>query len=66
MKERDGGALQRTELHPWHVEQGARMVPFAGFEMPVQYRTGIIGEHLATRRGTGLFDVSHMGRFEIS
>ncbi len=66
MKESDEGALQRTELHPWHVGQGARMVPFAGFEMPVQYRTGIIGEHLATRRGAGLFDVSHMGRFEIT
>lgn len=62
----DDGVLRLTELHPWHVEQGARMVPFAGFEMPVQYRTGIIGEHLATRRGAGLFDVSHMGRFEIS
>ena len=58
--------LRHTELHSWHVEQGGRMVPFAGFEMPVQYRTGIIGEHLATRRGAGLFDVSHMGRFEIS
>ena len=66
MNERDGEALQRTELHPWHIEQGAKMVPFAGFEMPVQYRTGIIGEHLATRRGAGLFDVSHMGRFEIA
>ena len=66
MNEKDDGALQRTELHAWHVEQGARMVPFAGFEMPVQYRAGIIGEHLATRRGAGLFDVSHMGRFEIS
>ena len=66
MNERDGGVLQRTELHPWHAEQGAKMVPFAGFEMPVQYRTGIIREHLATRRSAGLFDVSHMGRFEIA
>ena len=66
MKDREGAALERTELHPWHVERGAKMVPFAGFEMPVQYRTGIIGEHLATRRGAGLFDVSHMGRFEVT
>ena len=46
----EDGVLRHTELHSWHVEQGGRMVPFAGFEMPVQYRTGIIGEHLATRR----------------
>ena len=66
MNESDGGALKSTELHPWHVEAGARMVPFASYDMPVQYRTGIIREHLATRRGAGLFDVSHMGRFEIA
>ena len=65
MNEKDRQTLRRTELHSWHVEQGGKMVPFAGFEMPVQYRTGIIGEHLATRRGAGLFDVSHMGRFEV-
>ena len=66
MNDTGGTELQRTELHPWHVEHGARMVPFAGYDMPVRYRTGILGEHLATRRRAGLFDVSHMGRFEIT
>ena len=65
MNDKRGEDLQRTELHAWHVERGARMVPFAGYEMPLQYPTGIIREHLATRRRAGLFDVSHMGRFEI-
>ena len=65
MNEAKDTPLRHTELHSWHVGAGAKMVPFAGFEMPVQYRTGIIGEHLATRRRAGLFDVSHMGRFEI-
>ena len=66
MNDQRGDELQRTELHAWHAGQGARMVPFAGYEMPVQYPTGIIREHLATRRRAGLFDVSHMGRFEIT
>ena len=56
---------RKTELHQWHVEHGAKMVPFAGYEMPVQYPTGIIGEHLATRREAGVFDISHMGRLRI-
>jgi aminomethyltransferase len=57
--------MLRTILHPLHVAAGARLVDFAGWDMPVQYRDGILAEHLATRRGAGLFDVSHMGRFEI-
>ncbi len=56
--------LKRTPLYDAHVEAGARMVPFGGWEMPVQY-TGIIEEHRTVRRAVGLFDVSHMGEFEI-
>jgi len=58
--------LSRTVLYPRHVEQGAQMVDFGGWDMPVQYPDGILKEHLATRRTAGLFDVSHMGRFIIS
>jgi aminomethyltransferase len=58
-------ALQRTPLHDRHLALGARMVDFGGWEMPVQYPTGIIAEHLATRSAAGLFDVSHMGRFTL-
>jgi aminomethyltransferase len=57
--------LHRTPFHDRHVALGARMVDFAGWDMPVQYPTGIIAEHLATRGGAGLFDVSHMGRFVL-
>ena len=55
----------RTVFYDRHVELGAKMVEFAGWEMPIQYPEGIIQEHLATRREAGLFDVSHMGRFII-
>ncbi|OGL62342.1 MAG: glycine cleavage system protein T [Candidatus Tectomicrobia bacterium RIFCSPLOWO2_12_FULL_69_37] len=58
-----GDALRRTSLYETHVAAGAKMVPFAGFEMPVQY-TGVIEEHHAVRQAAGLFDVSHMGEFE--
>jgi len=58
-----GGALRRTPLNECHRAAGAKMVSFAGFEMPVQY-TGVIEEHHAVRRAAGLFDVSHMGEFE--
>lgn len=61
-----GAAVQRTPLHDVHVALGARMVPFAGFEMPVQYPTGITTEHRAVREGVGLFDVSHMGEFIVT
>ncbi|WBU63436.1 glycine cleavage system aminomethyltransferase GcvT [Paracoccus aerodenitrificans] len=54
--------LKRTPLHDLHESLGARMVPFAGWEMPVQYKMGVMGEHLHTREKAGLFDVSHMGQ----
>ncbi len=55
--------LERTPLYDLHVDLNARMVPFAGFSMPVQYPTGIRREHQAVRESAGLFDVSHMGEF---
>jgi len=58
--------LKRTPLHDVHVALGARMVPFAGFEMPVTYPSGINAEHKAVRESVGVFDVSHMGEFEIT
>ncbi len=57
--------LQRTPLHGEHVALNARIVPFAGYEMPVQYPTGITAEHHAVRTAAGLFDVSHMGEFDV-
>jgi aminomethyltransferase len=54
-----------TPLHALHVERGARLVPFAGYEMPVQYPSGIIAEHNHTRRAASLFDVSHMGQLAL-
>lgn len=54
--------LLETPLAAWHVAQGAKMVPFAGYNMPVQYPLGIMGEHNWTRENAGLFDVSHMGQ----
>ncbi|HEX6218809.1 MAG TPA: glycine cleavage system aminomethyltransferase GcvT [Sphingomicrobium sp.] len=57
--------LERLPLDAWHRAQGARMVPFAGYEMPVQYE-GIMAEHLWTRENAGLFDVSHMGQLAIA
>ncbi|MBN8919700.1 MAG: glycine cleavage system aminomethyltransferase GcvT [Rhizobiales bacterium] len=56
------GPLARTPLYDLHARRGARMVPFAGYEMPVQYPTGILAEHAQTRNAAGLFDVSHMGQ----
>jgi aminomethyltransferase len=58
-------ALKRTPLHHVHAALGAKLVPFAGFEMPVQYPTGITAEHRAVREKAGLFDVSHMGEFFV-
>src|SRR5436853_5607849 len=58
--------LKRTPLHDVHVALGAKMVPFAGFEMPVTYPTGINSEHRAVREDVVVFDVSHMGEFEIT
>jgi aminomethyltransferase len=59
-------ALRRTPLFDVHRALGAKMVPFAGFEMPVQYPTGILAEHRAVREDVGIFDVSHMGEFEVT
>lgn len=58
--------LKRTPLHALHVELGAKMVPFAGYDMPVQYPAGILSEHLHTRAKAGLFDVSHMGQMRLT
>jgi aminomethyltransferase len=57
--------LKRTPLHALHLARGARMVPFAGYEMPVQYSSGVMKEHLHTRSSAGLFDVSHMGQIAL-
>ncbi|HWI51695.1 MAG TPA: glycine cleavage system aminomethyltransferase GcvT [Symbiobacteriaceae bacterium] len=56
--------LKRTPLYEMHLKYGARMVPFGGWDMPVQY-TGVMEEHRAVREAAGLFDVSHMGEFEL-
>jgi aminomethyltransferase len=61
-----GESLQRTPFYEQHVALGAKIVPFAGFEMPVQYPTGITREHEIVRTAVGVFDVSHMGEFEIT
>ena len=61
----DDSPLLKTPLHALHVSLGARMVPFAGYDMPVQYPAGVMKEHLATRASCGLFDVSHMGQVAI-
>src|SRR3954462_11673010 len=58
--------LRRTPLHDRHVAAGARLVPFAGWEMPVQYPAGIRAEHEAVRTRAGVFDVSHMGEIETT
>lgn len=57
--------LQRTQLYDWHVAHNGRMVPFAGWEMPVQYPTGPVEEHRVTRTVAGLFDIDHMGQMEV-
>src|ERR1700732_3760541 len=58
--------LRHTPLHALHLELGGKMVPFAGYEMPVQYPAGVLKEHLHTRAAAGLFDVSHMGQAFLS
>src|SRR6202035_1309746 len=57
--------LKRTPLHAVHLASGGKMVPFAGYDMPVQYATGVLREHLHTRANAGLFDVSHMGQIAL-
>jgi aminomethyltransferase len=64
VSEAGSGELRRTPLHELHRELGARLVPFAGYEMPVQY-TSIIEEHRTVRSNVGLFDLSHMGEVEV-
>jgi aminomethyltransferase len=61
----DPAEMLQTPLHALHLELGARMVPFAGYAMPVQYPTGLMAEHLHTRSAAGLFDVSHMGQLRL-
>jgi aminomethyltransferase len=61
----EASTLLRTPLHAEHAALGAKLVPFAGYEMPVQYPSGITAEHHAVRRAAGLFDVSHMGEFIV-
>src|SRR3954467_12278636 len=65
MAQLDTTAIKKTALHARHVSLGARIVPFAGWEMPVEY-SGISDEHMAVRTRAGLFDVSHMGQLEIA
>ena len=60
----DTSPISLSPLHETHLRAGARMVPFAGWNMPVQYK-GITGEHLAVRRACGIFDISHMGQFRV-
>ena len=55
----------KTALHSFHLSNGGKMVPFAGYEMPVQYLEGIMNEHKHVRLKAGIFDVSHMGQFSI-
>ena len=57
--------LKRTRLYDYHIANSAKMVPFAGYEMPVQYNLGVMKEHLHTRMAAGLFDVSHMGQILV-
>ena len=61
----DTAELLKTPLHALHLELGARMVPFAGYSMPVQYPAGLMAEHIHTRAAAGLFDVSHMGQLRL-
>ena len=58
-------AVLRTPLYETHLAHGGRMVPFAGYDLPIQYEAGVLQEHLHTRRAAGLFDVSHMGQIEL-
>ncbi len=57
------GPLKRTALYDLHIKQGAKMVPYAGWEMPLQYKNGVIHEHTHVRTAAGLFDVAHMLQF---
>ena len=54
--------MEKTALYDFHKNLGAKFVPFAGYEMPIQYKEGIVKEHISTRQSAGFFDVSHMGQ----
>ena len=58
--------LKRTSLYDTHIKYGGKMVPFAGWEMPIQYASGVISEHMAVRTACGIFDVSHMGEISVT
>ena len=58
--------MKKTRLYDHHIALGGRMVDFAGWELPVQYPTGPTGEHVAVRTAAGLFDIDHMGQFELT
>lgn len=66
MSEASAESLKRTPLYGLHLARGAKMVPFAGYEMPVQYPSGVKNEHIHTRNKAGAFDVSHMGQLTLS
>ena len=57
--------LKKTNLFDFHEKNGAKFVPFSGYSMPVQYKSGVISEHLHTRSKAGFFDVSHMGQMTV-
>src|SRR5215218_7972768 len=61
----DQSELRHTPLHALHAASGGKMVPFAGYDMPVQFVTGVLREHLHTRGAAGLFDASHMGQIAL-
>ena len=65
MNDPDRDTLKHTPLYALHVALGAKMMPFTGYAMPVQYPLGVLAEHLHTRASAGLFDVSHMGQVTI-
>src|SRR4051812_48600212 len=64
-RDSETSSLKRTPLYALHLARGGKMVPFAGYEMPVQYSAGVMKEHLHTREAAGLFDVSHMGQIAL-
>jgi len=58
--------VNETSLHSWHIAAGAKMAPFAGYDMPISYPSGSVEEHMVTRRSVGLFDIDHMGQVEVT
>lgn len=66
MPNQEDEIVNQTRLHAWHIAAGAKMAPFAGYDMPISYPLGSVEEHLVTRRSVGLFDIDHMGQVEVS